>query len=458
MDNTNNTNSEGWSGRLAFILASIGAAVGLGNIWKFPYTLGSSGGSAFVLVYVIAILLVATPIMLAEMIIGRRARKSAPAAMKSMALNRGSSGNWSLVGWMGLFALFLVLSFYSVIAGWTAAYLVKSASGAMNGLSAAEVGANFGSFLHSPGQMIFWHLLFTAATVYVVSRGVRIGLEKLVRFLMPALFLTLIALVINSAFVGDFATAIDFLFTADLSKLVPAVVLAAVGQAFFSVNVGVGSVLTYASYLPKDVNLFRSAIIVALGDTLVAILAGLAIFPIVFANNLDPAEGPGLIFVTLSTAFAQMPGGAFIGTAFFAMIIFAALTSSISMLETMTARMHEVRGMSRVKSATLIGSGTFLLGLVTVFSFSSWENVFPLGQFEVFAGKTPFDLIDYLVSNILMPIGGMLYALFAGWWLARETCLDEIGLDDGAMFKLWLLLVRIVAPLAVAAVFVFNLA
>jgi NSS family neurotransmitter:Na+ symporter len=456
--NNNNNSSDGWSGRLAFILASIGAAVGLGNIWKFPYTLGSSGGSAFVLVYVLAILLVATPIMLAEMVIGRRARKSAPSALKALAVERGGSSKWSYLGWMGLFALFLVLSFYSVIAGWTAAYLVKSASSSMAGLSASEVGANFGNFLHNPREMIFWHFLFTAATVFVVSRGVRIGLEKLVTVLMPALFITLLALVINSAIVGDFATAVDFLFTADLSKLAPAVVLAAVGQAFFSVNVGIGSVLTYSAYLPKDVNLFQSAIVVSLGDTLVAILAGLAIFPIVFANDLDPAGGPGLIFVTLSTAFAQMPGGTIVGTAFFAMLIFAALTSSISMLETMTARIHEIRGMTRTMSAALIGAGTFLAGLITVFSFSTWENTYPLGQFAVFAGKTPFDLIDYLVTNVLMPLGGMLYALFAGWWLAKETCIDEIGVGDGAVFHLWLLLVRIIAPLAVAAVFVFNLA
>ena len=449
---------ESWSGRLAFILASIGAAVGLGNIWKFPYTLGSSGGSAFVLVYVIAILLVATPIMLAEMIIGRRARRSAPAAMEKLAVENGATRNWRFVGWMGLFALFLVMSFYSVIAGWTAAYLVKTASGSMSGLSPEEVGANFGNFLHQPRHMIFWHFLFTADTVFVVSRGVRIGLERLVRVLMPALLITLVALVINSAVVGDFAAAFDFLFTADLSKLTPVVVLAAVGQAFFSVNVGVGAVLTYSAYLPKEVNLFRSAIIVALGDTLVALLAGLAIFPIVFANNLDPGEGPGLIFVTLSTAFAQMPGGSFIGTAFFAMLIFAALTSSISMLESITARIYEIRGVSRTQSAVLIGTGTFLMGLVTVLSFTTWEHTYPLGRFEVFAGKTPFDLIDYLVSNILMPLGGMLYALFAGWWLTKETLLDEIGLGDGAMFRLWLLLVRVIAPLAVAAVFVFNLA
>jgi NSS family neurotransmitter:Na+ symporter len=450
--------SESWSGRLAFILASIGAAVGLGNIWKFPYTLGSSGGSAFVLIYVIAILLIATPIMIAEMIIGRHARRSAPSAMRTLAEERGSSGHWGLVGWMGLFALFLVLSFYSVIAGWTGAYLVKAGSGGLTGLSAPEVGGDFGAFLHDPTQMIFWHALFTGTTVFIVSRGVKVGLERVVRILMPALFITLIALVINSAITGDFATAVDFLFTADLSKITWLVVLAAVGQAFFSVNVGVGAVLTYSAYLPKDVNLFRSAIIVALGDTLVALLAGLAIFPIVFANGLDPAEGPGLIFVTLSTAFAKMPGGAIIGMGFFAMIIIAALTSSISMLESMTARIYEIRGISRTMAASMIGAGTFLLGLVTVFSFSTWEHTYPLGQFEVFASKTPFDLIDYLVSNILMPLGGVLYALFAGWWLSRETLLSEIGIADGAIFKLWMVLVRVIAPLAIAMVFYFNLA
>jgi len=454
----NTTTSESWSGRLTFILASIGAAVGLGNIWKFPYTLGSSGGSAFVLVYVIAILLVATPIMISEMIIGRHARASAPTALRKVAVESGTSRHWGLLGWMGLFALFLVLSFYSVVAGWTAAYLVKSASGSIAGLSAAEVRAGFGDFTHDSGTVIFWHFLFTAVTIFIVSRGVKIGLERVVRVLMPALFITLVALVINSAFIGDFSTAVDFLFTADLSKLTPAVMLAAVGQAFFSVNVGIGAVLTYSSYLPQDVNIFRSSIIVALGDTLVALLAGLAIFPIVFANNLDPGEGPGLIFVTLSTAFAQMPAGSLIGAGFFLMLVFAALTSSISMLETMTARIIEVPGMTRTKAVLSIGTGTFLMGLITVFSFSSWENVYLLDAIPTFAGMTPFDLIDYIVTNILMPLGGLLYALFAGWWLSRETSIFEMGVGDGAMFKLWLLLVRIVAPLAVAAIFVFNLA
>lgn len=453
-----NTKTESWSGRFTFILASVGAAVGLGNIWKFPYTLGNSGGSAFVLIYVLAILLVATPIMLSEMIIGRHARQSAPNAFRKIALEVGASPYWQIVGWMGLLALVFVLSFYSVIAGWTIAYLVKSISGGLSGLSPQEVGRDFGTFLHDPGWMMVWHCLFTAATVFIVSRGVRLGLERLVVVLMPVLFIMLLALVVHSGMTGDFARAFDFLFSADLSKVTPVVVLAAVGQAFFSVNVGVGAVLTYSAYLPDDVNLFRSAITVSLGDTLVALLAGLAIFPIVFAYGLDPSEGPGLVFVTLSTAFAAMPGGSIVATLFFSMLLFAALTSSISMLETMTARACEVRGLSRPKAAGMIGAVTFVLGLITVLSFSRWESVFPLGEFAVFAGKTPFDLIDYAVSNVLMPLGGMLYALFAGWWMSRKILVDQLGIGDGATFKLWLVLVRLVAPLAIAAVFVYNLA
>ena len=454
----NSTPRESWSSRLAFILASIGAAVGLGNIWKFPYTLGSSGGSAFVLVYVIAILLVATPIMIAEMVIGRHARASAPTALGKVAEESGTSRHWGMLGWMGLLALFLVLSFYSVIAGWTAAYLFKSASGSLAGLSPEEIGAGFDDFIHNSGVVVVWHFLFTAATIFIVSRGVKVGLERVVRILMPALFITLIALVINSAFIGDFPAALSFLFTADVSKLTPHVILAAVGQAFFSVNVGIGAVLTYSAYLPQNVNILRSAIIVAAGDTLVALLAGLAIFPIVFANNLNYDEGAGLIFVTLGTAFAKMPAGGIIGAGFFLMLLFAALTSSISMLETMTARIVEIRGMTRTKSAVMIGCGTFLMGLVTVLSFSSWENVYLLDAFPTFAGKTPFDLIDYFVSNIMMPLGGMMYALFAGWWLSKDTSIYQMDIGDGALYQLWLLLVRIVAPLAVAAVFVYNLA
>ena len=451
------SSAEHWSGRMAFVLASIGAAVGLGNIWKFPYTLGSSGGSAFVLIYVLAIFLIATPIMLSEMMIGRRAGKSAPSSLRKVAVDNGASAHWAWLGWMGLLAVFLVFSFYSVIAGWTAAYLIKSVSGQLAGLSPAQVGENFGAFLHDPTTMLGWHLAFTVATVYIVSRGIKLGLERITKFLMPALFATLVGLVIYAAISGDIGQAANFLFMPDFSKLTAPVVLAAVGQAFFSVNVGIGSVLTYSAYLPKDVNLFRSAITISIGDTTVALLAGLAIFPIVFANGLNPAEGPGLVFVTLSTAFAQMPGGTIVGTAFFLMILFAALTSSIAMLETTTARLVESGKFSRPRSAVIIGTCSFLLGIVTVLSFSEWETTYLLGGFEAFANKTPFDLIDYLVSNLLMPVGGMLFALFAGWKINQAMQVEELGVGNGALYRIWLVLARFVAPVAVALVFYFNL-
>ena len=449
--------SENWSGRLAFILASIGAAVGLGNIWKFPYTLGSSGGSAFMLIYLLAIFLIATPIMMSEMVIGRRTHRSAPTALRDIAIASGTSSRWSVIGWMGLFAVFLVFSFYSVIAGWTVAFLVKSISGGLSGLSPEQVGAHFGEFLADPVPMIFWHLGFTLVTILIVSRGIQHGLEPLVKVLMPALFLTLGALVIYAGFTGDFSQAITFLFQPDFSLITSSVVLAAVGQAFFSVNVGIGAVVTYSAYLPEDVNLSRSAITITLGDTAVAMLAGLAIFPIVFANGLNPAEGPGLVFVTLSTAFASMPGGSLIGAAFFLMLLFAALTSAISMLEMTTARAIENNRFTRPQAAALLGAGTFIFGLVTVLSFSAWSDVHLLGMFDTFAGKTPFDLIDYLVSNLIMPIGGVAYVLFAGWWLKREVLVQELGMGDGVLFKFWLALARVVAPAAIAWVFYFNL-
>ena len=449
--------AEYWSGRLAFILVSVGAAVGLGNIWKFPYTLGSSGGSAFVLIYVLAIALIATPIMLSEMIIGRRSGKSAPEALRSLAIDGGHSPRWSLVGWMGLMALLLVLSFYSVIAGWSIAYLVKALSGGLAGLTVEQAGAGFATHLHQPITLTLWHLLFTGITIFIVARGIKSGLERVVTVIMPLLFLMLIGLVVYSAITAEFGQALRFLFTPDFSKVTPDIVLAAVGQAFFSVNVGVGAVLTYSAYLPKNVNLFRSALTISAGDTLVALLAGLAIFPLVFTYGLDPNEGPGLVFVTLTTVFAQMPGGSIVGAAFFLMLLFAALTSSLSMLETMTARAVEFPGVSRAAAACVIGGCAFALGLITVLSFSTWEAVYPLAGIPIFATKTPFDLIDYLVSNVMLPLGGVLYALFAGWWLSREIQVSELGMGEGGLFKAWLMLVRVVAPIAVALVFYFNL-
>jgi NSS family neurotransmitter:Na+ symporter len=447
---------ENWSSRLGFLLASIGAAVGLGNIWKFPYTLGSAGGSAFIVVYLIAIFVVAMPIMMGEMLIGRRGRMSAPTTMRRLAVETGSSPAWQGVGWMGVAAVFIVLSFFSVVAGWSLAYVLKSATGEFAGVSPAGAGEIFGRFLHEPAQTTFWHLIFMAITVVIVARGINSGIEKAMNVLMPGLFLMLIGLVIYALTTGAGAEALTYLFVPDFSLLTPEVVLAAVGQAFFSVNVGIGAVLTYSAYLPAHVNLPRAAVIISLGDTLVALFAGLAIFPIVFANGLDPGAGPGLIFVTLSSAFGQMPGGTFFGSLFFLFVFVAALTSAIAMLELMVCRAEEGGRLGRPKSALLIGLAAFIAGLLTVGSFSWWEDVRILPGVPLIGDRSIFDFLDNLVTNFMLPAGGMLFALFAGWRISTEAAQEELDLGD-TLFGIWRFLVRFVAPLAVGAVFLSQL-
>ncbi len=448
---------EMFSTRMGFLLAAIGAAVGLGNIWKFPYMLGANGGGAFLIVYLLAIVLIASPIMLAEMLLGRRGRMSAPNTLRNIALEIGSSPRWSWLGWLGIFVLFLVLSFFSVIAGWSIAYIIKTLTGVFTGLSPAEVGATFDEFLHSPATLIGWHALFMASTVFIVSRGIKAGIERAVVIMMPTLFVMLVGLVVYGMFAGEFLQAVDYLFRPDFSKLTPQVTLAAVGQAFFSVNVGVGGVLTYAAYLPEEVDLVKSTVIIAIGDSMVALLAGLMIFPIVFAHGLDPAQGPGLIFVTLSTAFASMPGGSIIGAVFFTLVFLAALTSALSMLEVTVSRLEEIEGSSRPKMTMALGFVIFLLGFLTVFSFNYLEDVHPLSFINMFSNMTFFDLIDYLITSILMPIGGMLYALFVGWWLTKDMTMETLGLKDELLFKTWRFLLRYVVPLAVLAIFISNL-
>ena len=448
---------EHWSSRTGFLLAAIGAAVGLGNIWKFPYTLGNNGGAAFVVVYLLAILLIATPIMMGEMILGRHGRMSPPNTLKLIAKQVGASPRWAWLGWLGSVVLFLVLGFFSVIAGWSMAYIVKTLGGQFTGMSAAEVSAAFDGFLHNPVTLIVWHGVFMACTVFIVSRGIKAGIERAVTIMMPALFVMMIGLVIYGMVAGEFKMAVDYLFRPDFSKLTPEVTLAAVGQAFFSVNVGIGALLTYAAYLPDDVDLMKSSLIIAVGDSLVALLAGLMIFPIVFAYGLDPAQGPGLIFVTLSTAFGNMPGGAWIGSLFFVLVFFAALTSSLSMMEVTVSRLEEIKGSSRAKMASALGFAIFLVGLLTVFSFNVLEDVRPLGFIGHFADMSIFELIDYLVTNVLMPIGGLCYAIFIGWLLSRDMTMQALGLQDGLVFRSWRFLIRYVVPIVVLVIFITNL-
>ena len=446
-----------WSSRFAFILAATGSAVGLGNIWKFPYITGENGGGAFVLVYLLCIALIGLPIMMAEVVIGRRGGHNPITSMGNLAAKAGVSSAWKGLGWLGVIASFIILSFYSVIGGWAVSYVGSSASGAFAGADAEAIGNLFGGLLGSPSTLLLWHSLFMLLVMVVVARGVRAGLEKATTWLMPALFVLLLMLVGYAATTDNFAQGFSFLFSPDFSKLSTAGLLTAMGHAFFTLSLGMGVMMVYGAYLPKNVSIARVSITVALMDTLVALLAGLAIFPIVFANGLEPGAGPGLIFQTLPLAFGQMPGGTLFGTLFFVLLVFAAWTSAISLLEPVVAWVEEHQGISRVTSTLVAGVAIWALGILSILSLNDWADLHPLGMFPMFAGKTLFDLLDFLTANIMLPLGGLLIALFVGWALGRDAVREELGLSDSGAFRLWHALLRYVTPVGVLVVFVYNL-
>lgn len=439
---TDNSASQGkWSSRLGFILAGTGAAVGLGNIWKFPYITGENGGGAFVLVYLLCVLLIGIPLMIAELSLGRRAGKSPVNTILDLARESGASGWWRLVGIMGVLAGFLILSYYSVVAGWTLVYAIKMLTGAFWGMDAGEISGVYDQLISDPVQLLFWHSLFIGATMLVVSRGVQDGLERAVRFMMPALFGLLLILVVYSLSVGDSAQAIKFLFSLDFDKLTGQGVLIALGQAFFSIGLGMGMLIMYGAYLPKQIAIAESSFIIAAADTLVALLAGLAIFPIVFANQLEPGSGAGLIFQTLPIAFAQMPLGSIFGFLFFTLLVFAALSSSIALIEPTVRWLMESRKISREDACLSSGLAVWLAGIMTALSFNHWSDV------RLF-DKNIFQLIDYLTSNIMLPLGGIMIAIFTGW-VVKQSLLSDETLMNASAFKLWMLLVKFLVPVAI---------
>jgi len=447
-------NNPVWSSGLAFALAAIGASVGLGNIWKFPYITGVSGGGAFVLVYLLCVLFVAIPILVGELLLGRRGHGSPPEAMHRVATEAGRSPRWALLGWLGLVIGSLIATYYSVIAGWTLAYIVEALKGFDGGADPAET---FTALLASPGRMILWHSVFMISALLIVSGGLQAGIERAVKILMPALFILLLVMVAYASVAGDFGAAVDFLFRVDFSKIDGQVVLAAISQAFFSIGVGMGLMMAYGAYVPRNISLVRSAFIIAGADTGVALLAGLMIFPLVFANGLDPAEGPGLVFITMPTAFAAMPGGSFFGLMFFVLLSFAAVTSIISIIEPAVAYASGRWAWRRSKSCLVFGFGIWALGLATVFSFNIWAGFMPLDAISVFAGKTLFDLMDFFTLSLMTPISGILIAVFVGWRLTSSRLREELQIADAWPFKLWFLLIRFVAPLATVGVLVSGL-
>ena len=436
-----------WVGKWTFILAATGSAVGLGNIWGFPYKAGTNGGGAFVLIYLGCIVVIGLPIMISEIIIGRRSGNSPINAMRKVAIDSGHSSAWQFVGWSGIFAGALILSFYSVIAGICLNYVVIAASSS-GVISASE---EFSNVISSPINLLFWHTIFMVLTALIVAAGVKDGIGRMVKILMPMLGFLMIFMVIYSMINGDFNKAMTFLFAPDFSNVTSDTVLQAMGQAFFSLSLGMGSIMAYGAYMPKDQDVTSTSFTVASLDTLIAILAGLAIFPIIFAFNLEPGSGPGLVFVSMLSAFNQMQFGQLIGPLFFILLSIAALSSSISLLEPGVAYLSEEGVLSRRRAAEIISFFVWLLGVGSALSFNIWSD------FHLISERNFLDSMDFLANQILLPLGGMLIAIFVGWFMKESLIKDEIGSINPVLYLLWRFFVKFIAPTCVAYIFLSQI-
>lgn len=436
-----------WSSRLAFILAATGSAVGLGNIWRFPYITSEHGGGAFVLIYLACIALIGLPVMLSEIVIGRRGRVSPINALKKLSSDSGKSGVWASIGWIGIIAGFLILSFYSVVAGWTLHYAFLYAKQLLGGAAITDPAGTFSTLLSHPGELTMWHGVFMIMTVCVVGFGVEKGLERAVSILMPLLFVLLLILLGYSMTTGHFGDAAAFLFQPDFSKITAGAIVTAMGQAFFTLSLGMCAIMTYGAYLPSGVNIPRVGVTVAVADTTVAIVAGLAIFPVIISFGLDPAGGgPGLIFTSLPLAFNEMPFGIAYGLMFFLLLTVAAWTSAISLMEPATAYVVEQTDMSRRSASLIVAFVAWLLGLLSVFSFNVWQEVNIMG-------RSVQGAIEYVASDVMLPLGGLLTAIFAGWVLTRQVTREELDekMPDWA-YTAWSWLVKVITPLLIIIV------
>jgi len=439
-----------WQSRWTFILAATGSAVGLGNIWKFPYIAGENGGGAFVILYLFCIALVGVPIMLAEVLLGRRGRLSPINSMIRLCRESNASPAWSVIGWSGVVAGLLIFSFYSVIAGWALHYVIATASGHLTDVTPAVSGAYFDELLQNKTTLITFHSIFMAITLGIVAAGVVKGLGKAVSVLMPMLFVLLLALLLYSAVAGDFAAGVNFLFGFNVGSLSGESILAALGHAFFTMSLGMGAIMVYGAYMPSSAPLGKTVLMVASLDTIISLVAGLIIFPIVFANpGIEPGEGPGLLFVSLPVAFANMPFGLWVGVVFFLLVSIAALSSAISLIEPGVAWLAETKGVNRLVANLFIGGGAWVLGFGTIYSFNDWSGP----EYQLF-GRTFFDSLDFLTASIMLPLGGALIALFVGWGMKPHYVLEELGSDKQRWVSLWFFCVRFISPLLVLLVFV----
>jgi len=446
---------ENWSSRWMFILAAVGSSVGLANIWRFPYYTGENGGGAFVFIYIAAVFFLALPLVIGEFMLGRRGQDCPTESMKKIIAETGAGPWWVIIGFFGIITASLILSFYSMIGGETIIYAVKNAMGAFRNITPEEAGDVSSGFNNSWPTVLFGHSLFMAITVYISANGISGGLEKAVKWMMPLLFLILLGMVFYAMFAGEFVAAAAYLFTPDFSRVNADVVIDAFGQAFFSVSVGATTLMAYGSYLKKSDSISDSAAIIVTADTAVALLAGLAIFPILFAYGLDAGGGPALVFETVPLAFGNMPGGLVFGTLFFILLAFAAITSSISMLEVPVAWLNSKDNWTRKKAALVTGCIIWSIGLLPVLSLNELQAFHPLGFLGV--EKTFFDLFDYLTGNIMLPVTGLLTALFVGWVIPDAIAMEELQLlKTRHWFKAWMNMLRYGVPVVLFLVF-YNL-
>ena len=442
------SNSNIWKGNSTFILAAAGSAVGLGNIWKFPYMVGSNGGSAFVIIYLLCILAIGLPVMASEVLIGKYGRKSPINSLKALAKEYAISENWKYLGILGALAGILILSYYSIFAGMALSYIFNLFPSGLENPS--EYSARyFYELSSSHWTLIFWHSLFLMITCWIVAMGVVKGIGRSVSILMPFLFLFIILISFYSSYIGNFNETIFFLFKPDFSSITPEVVISAMGQAFFSLSIGMGAIMAYGAYMPERQVIGKTVLTIIILDTLVALCAGIAIFPIVFSNtSLEVSAGPGLIFETLPVAFYSLPFGNLFSIIFFTLISIAALSSSISLLEPFTAWMEEKLKMHRRTIVVCLGFLVWFLGMGSIFSFNVWSDL-------KFLGLNFLELMDYLTNNIMLPVGGFFISIFVGWVLPNSLVQKYVKLND-QLFKIFIFFLKYVSTGAIALIFLYS--
>ena len=437
--------TETWGSRFGFIMAAIGSSVGLGNFWRFPYTAGENGGGAFIAIYLVCALAMGLPLLVAEYSIGRKSGMSAIEGVQTMAKEAGRSQYWGIATWVGSMTAFFILTFYMVISVWILAFMLQAAQGLFSEITAEESFDNFGRTVSNRFYMMSLLFLFISANILIVGRGVKAGIERAATILMPAFFFMLVGIVIYSVINGDFAKTAAFLFEPKWEDVGFKTFLSALGQAFFSIGVGVGLMVTYGAYLSRDTNIPRSSGLIVGADTLVALIAGFAVFPIVFAAGLDPAGGPGLFFVSMPVAFGSIAGGSMFATVFFALALFAALTSSISLMEVSVSWLEERHGVTRAGASVGIGFVLFMIGAGYVAS-SNYSNGTLTTEY--------LDFVDFMTEGLLLPLGGLLIAIFAGWVIPRQSFQSEIS--EGLFMSLWRLTIRWIVPVFIAVVLFFG--